>query len=78
MGVPAIASRRPAALGLARVSTFPPRPCGLGTFTQDLVDNLAAVRPPVAVVIAAIDSANERHRYGSLVQMRLVEGNRAS
>lgn len=73
-----MASPHPVALRLACVSTFPPRPCGLGTFTRDLVDNLSTLRPPVAVIIAAIDDPDQRHTYGPLVQMRLEEGNRAS
>ncbi|HEY8745935.1 MAG TPA: glycosyltransferase, partial [Chloroflexota bacterium] len=73
-----MASPPPLALGLACVSTFPPRPCGLGTFTQDLVDGLTALQPPAAVVIAAIDAAGERHAYGRLVRLRLEEGDGAS
>ena len=40
---------------LAIVSTYPPRPCGIATFTHDLRQGLASAAPEMEVTICALD-----------------------
>ena len=41
-------------LRLAIVSTYPPRPCGIGTFSQDLRSALFQVEPTMGVDVVSI------------------------
>lgn len=65
-------------LGVAFISTYPPRECGIGTFTRDLADNLATCPEPVVVTIAAIDGTGERYAYDPSVRVQMEERDRAS
>ena len=65
-------------LEIACVSTFPPRACGIGTFTRDLVQGLRALPQPTGVVIAAINGDGEHYDYAPLVRVQMEEGNPAS
>lgn len=58
---------------VAFVSTYPPRRCGIATFTADLV---AAVRAAddTRCLIAAIEKRTEAWPYGSEVQWRIRQG----
>jgi len=55
--------------GVAYVSTYPPRECGIANFTKDLidaVDHLHKFRPPVVIAInekGAIYNYNRRVRF---------------
>jgi glycosyltransferase involved in cell wall biosynthesis len=65
-------------LEIACVSTFPPRACGIGTFTRDLVQGLRALPQPTGVVIAAINGDGEHYDYAATVRVQMEEGDPAS
>ncbi|MEY9934347.1 glycosyltransferase involved in cell wall biosynthesis [Catenulispora sp. GP43] len=50
---------------IAIVSTYPPRACGIATFTADLRRGLTTAAPDLEVVVAAVD--RDRLAYGSPV-----------
>ena len=56
------------------VSTYPPRACGIGTFTRDLAAAAAALPRPVGAVVAAINGPGETYAYDPLVRVQLKEG----
>ena len=60
---------------VAIVSTFPPRPCGIATFTRDLRDGLAAAAPDLEVVVCAVD--RDGLDYGPEVAVVLDQDDRA-
>ena len=65
-------------LRVALVATYPPRECGIGTFTRDLATGLAGLARPVGVAVAAIDGAGERYDYDPVVRWQMEEGQPAS
>ena len=62
-------------LRVAWVSTYPPRECGIGTFTRDLVNGVGTLDPPVASVVAAINGSGEQYDYEPFVRVQMEEGN---
>ncbi|HEY8741840.1 MAG TPA: glycosyltransferase family 4 protein [Chloroflexota bacterium] len=62
-------------LRVAAVSTYPPRECGIGTFTRDLLHGLHTLPQPVAVSVGAINGAGEQYDYDATVQLQMEEGN---
>jgi glycosyltransferase involved in cell wall biosynthesis len=69
---PGRTTRRPSRVGL--VGTFPPRPCGLATFTADVADALRGTGDDV-VVAALVDHAG---RVGPDVTYELVQDSEES
>jgi glycosyltransferase involved in cell wall biosynthesis len=53
------------------LASFPPRECGIATFTKDVVDNLSARRDVRCEVIATDESGGEARAYGPQVVARL-------
>lgn len=55
---------------VALVSTYPPRACGIGTFSRDLRDSLLRARPGSTVDVAAIVTETKSQRPEVAVQIR--------
>ncbi len=60
------------------LGSFPPRECGIATFTKDVVDAYDAAFDTRSHVIAIDEPGGEGRRYGSRVIARLSEQDRAS
>jgi predicted GH43/DUF377 family glycosyl hydrolase/glycosyltransferase involved in cell wall biosynthesis len=56
------------------VSTYPPRRCGIATFTSDLISAIRAGDDPVQCRVAAIDERNVVRAYGPEVRWRIRQG----
>ncbi len=61
-------------LNVAFVSSYPPRECGIATFTQDLAGATGAALKSGDVTIAAINEAGGLHPYPSEVTFRIDQG----
>jgi len=59
---------------IAFVSTYPPRRCGIATFTSDLIHAIRQADPSTRARIAAIDERNSVRAYGSEVRWRIRQG----
>jgi len=61
-------------LHLAFVSTYPPRECGIATFTSDLVHAIEDMSPAVRVSVVAI--SNDDYCYDERVKWEIYQDNR--
>ncbi len=59
---------------IAFVSTYPPRRCGIATFTDDLINAIREADPRTQSRVAAIDERNSVRAYGSAVRWRIRQG----
>ena len=59
---------------IAFVSTYPPRRCGIATFTSDLMGAVRAGDVPVQCRVAAIDERSVVRAYGNEVRWRIRQG----
>ena len=59
---------------IAFVSTYPPRRCGVATFTADLINAVRQADPSTQCRVAAIDERNSVRAYGSEVRWRIRQG----
>ncbi len=59
---------------VAFVSTYPPRRCGIATFTNDLMGAIREAEPRTISRVAAIDERNSVRAYGSEVRWRIRQG----
>lgn len=73
--LPAHRAGRPARK-IAIVSTYPPRACGIATFTRDLRDGLAVAAPDLEVLVCAVD--RDGLDYGPEVAVVLDQDDRAA
>lgn len=60
---------------IALVGSFPPRCCGIATFTSDLSAAIAGVRPSLERSIVAIDDRPQGHAYDACVALRIGQHN---
>jgi predicted GH43/DUF377 family glycosyl hydrolase/glycosyltransferase involved in cell wall biosynthesis len=59
---------------IAFVSTYPPRRCGVATFTADLINAVREADPSTQCRVAAIDERNSVRAYGNEVRWRIKQG----
>ena len=59
---------------VAFVSTYPPRRCGIATFTADLIGAVREADAHTQCRVAAIDERNSVRAYGSEVRWRIKQG----
>ena len=59
---------------VAFVSTYPPRRCGIATFTADLIGAVREADSHTQCRVAAIDERNSVRAYGSEVRWRIKQG----
>lgn len=54
------------------ITTYPPRECGIATFSDDLIRSIhQKFGQSYSVKVCAIESASEQHTYSSIVKYRL-------
>jgi len=63
-------------MNIAFLSTYPPRECGLATFTQDIVVQMSEIQSTSQSKVIAV--SNESMRYDDKVIMELTQGDRKS
>ncbi len=62
---------------VALVSTYPPRRCGVATFTSDLMSAVHEADPTVTIDVAAIDERHVVRAYEGEVRWRISQGTAA-
>ena len=67
-----------AAAKIALIGTFPPRRCGIATFTDDVRSSIVESFPDATVDIYAITRATSQLEYGDAVVATITEGDRSS
>jgi glycosyltransferase involved in cell wall biosynthesis len=65
-------------LKVAVIGTYPPRQCGIATFTSDLCDALAAGHPEVACVVLPVNDTPTGYAYSPRVRFEIEKGDIAS
>lgn len=60
-------------ISAAYVSTFPPRECGIATFTRDLTRAIHAYNPRARPLVAAINDEAEIYNYGPYVRWQIAQ-----
>ncbi len=72
------AEQRARSMRVIVLGSFPPRECGIATFTKDVVDNLGARDDVQCEVITIDESGGETRAYGPQVVARLKRDDRSS
>lgn len=60
---------------IAFVASYPPRRCGIATFTQDLQQTISAQYPEVRADVLAVDDRPESYDYAPTVRFKIKEQN---
>jgi hypothetical protein len=63
----------PAVRHVAFIGNFPPRRCGIATFTADLRDALAQSKPSLRLTMIAMNDPEQRHAYPSTVDYEISQ-----
>jgi glycosyltransferase involved in cell wall biosynthesis len=63
-------------MGVAFVGTFPPRRCGIATFTSDLAHAMAAADGRVRPMVIALTDTGGQYAYPELVKYEIRQGSR--
>ncbi len=63
-------------MNIAFLSTYPPRECGIATFTQDLINQMNYSQSTISSKVVAI--SNDELQYDNEVMMELVQNDRSS
>jgi glycosyltransferase involved in cell wall biosynthesis len=61
-------------LGIALVGTYPPRRCGIATFTRDLAEALTSAGERVSPVALALTDPGAQYDYGDEVKYEIRQG----
>jgi glycosyltransferase involved in cell wall biosynthesis len=61
-------------LGIALVGTYPPRRCGIATFTRDLAEALTSAGERVSPVAVALTDPGAHYDYGEEVKYEIRQG----
>ena len=61
------------------ITTFPPRECGIATYSQDLIDALnVKFKKSFNIIVAALELENDKHTYSKVVEYVLETDNQNS
>jgi glycosyltransferase involved in cell wall biosynthesis len=63
-------------LPIAFVGTFPPRRCGIATFTRDLANAMGSASEAVRPLVVALTDPGGRYDYPRLVRYEIRQGNK--
>ncbi|HEX9067496.1 MAG TPA: glycosyltransferase, partial [Ktedonobacterales bacterium] len=58
---------------VAIIGTYPPRQCGIATFTSDVVSALAKAKPDLNILAVPINDREQGYPYGSPVRFEIAE-----
>jgi glycosyltransferase involved in cell wall biosynthesis len=61
------------------ITSYPPRECGIATYSQDLIDALnAKFKNAFNIIVAALELGSEKHNYSGIVEYVLETDNQNS
>jgi hypothetical protein len=63
---------------VAFIGDYPPRQCGIATFTEDLYETLAAEHPEIGCFVVAVSDRSGGYRYPPRVRFEFPEQDLAS
>jgi glycosyltransferase involved in cell wall biosynthesis len=62
---------------IAMIGNFPPRRCGIATFSADLYEALARADPRIRCDVAAMNDRGYRYEYGDAVSLQIAQDDAA-